>query len=133
MLLSWNESSTRGRTITLLLPEDEESHPFRDLTTKSGKRAGQRFMVVFVQLNDQDEPQMPRLSQVAGALCRSPDFWSWINDSSWEAISSEEDAKQYIYRACNVTSRSHLDTDERAAHLFRLLDAEYRKSRRVFR
>ena len=52
MLLQWAESSTRGRTATFLLDNEGESHPFRDFTIKSGKRAGQRFMCVLVQIGD---------------------------------------------------------------------------------
>lgn len=132
MVLNWSETSTRGRTITLLLPEDEEQHPFRDLTVKSGKRGGQRMVAVFVLLTDDDQPAAPRLSQQAAVLCRDRSFWEWVSSREWEQITSEEEAKQYIYKATGIESRAQLDTDDRAAHLFRLIEGQFRNARVVF-
>lgn len=134
LLLGWGETSTRGRTVTLLLPEDDEQHPFRDLAVKQGKRSGQRMMAVFVLLGDDEQPVEPRLSQRAAALCRDPGFWSWATDVSgiWDRIASEEAAKRFMYEQLGIDSRSKLDTDDRAASLFRVMEAKFRDSISIF-
>lgn len=129
MMLQWAESSTRGRTITLLLPEDSETHPFRDYSYKSGKRAGQRFMCVFVALTDDDQPEERPLPQEAGALCRSPDFWRWADAQSMVTVTDEKTARDWLCERLSIDSRSQLGTDPRAAQEFRLLVAEYRRSK----
>ena len=132
MLLQWAESSTRGRTITLLLPEDEDTHPFRDFSIKSGKRSGQRFMVVFVALADDDQPDTPPLSTDAVLLCKDPSFWHWAWDQSWGAVDSEDSAKDWLCKQLSIKSRSELNTDPRAAQEFRVLAARFKDSQRFF-
>jgi len=127
MLLQWAESSTRGRTITLLLPEDEDTHPFRDYTFKSGKRTGQRFMCVFVALGDDDQPEAPSLVSEAAVLCRTPTFWHWADGQSFQSIDSEPSARDWLCEQLSIGSRSELATNERAATQFRLLAARYRQ------
>ncbi len=58
MLLSWGDTSSRGKTVTFALHEDDcgTSHPFRDLGT--GKH-GQRFQIVAVPITDEGEPVSP--------------------------------------------------------------------------
>lgn len=129
MLLQWSETSTRGRTITLLLPEDEDGHPFKDYSFKSGKRSGQRFMVVFVALTDDEQPESKPLSQEAGALCRSPDFWRWADAQTMDTVNSEQTARDWLCERLSIASRSQLGTDERAAREFLMLAAEYRRSK----
>jgi hypothetical protein len=132
MLLQWAESSTRGRTITLLLPEDDETHPFRDYGIKSGKRSGQRFMAVFVGLNDDETPQEPPLSTTAVVLCKNKEFWDWATNLSWQEIESEEAAKKYLCEQLSIASRAELNTDERAASAFRVLLARFKADREFF-
>lgn len=55
-LLGWSESHNNGRKVTFQLPEDTDEHPFKRFTVKNGKRAGQRFAVVLVQIGDDEEP-----------------------------------------------------------------------------
>jgi hypothetical protein len=131
MLLQWAESSTRGRTITLLLPEEDETHPFRDYSFKSGKRSGQRFMCVFVALGDDEQPEPEPLSKEAVMLCKNPAFWEWASSSVWTTIDSEESAKDFLCQQLSITSRSELNTDEQAAARFRLLAAQFRQTQRI--
>jgi hypothetical protein len=127
MLLQWAESSTRGRTITLLLPEDEDTHPFRDFTIKSGKRAGQRFMCVFVQIGDDEAPVAQPVSTESVLLCRRKDFWDWASAQQWEAVISEESARDWLCKKLGIESRSELNSNEHAATRFRLLVAQFKK------
>lgn len=58
MLLSWGDTSSRGKTVTFALHEDDcgTSHPFRDLGTG---RHGQRFQIVAVPITDDGNPIPP--------------------------------------------------------------------------
>ncbi len=111
MLLNWSESSNRGRTVTFLLGEEGDSHPFRDATIKNGKRAGQRYMAVLVQLDESEQPvqQEQKLSNLAGMLCRDPLFWRFASERSFDTIDSEDGARVWLLAGANITSRSQLD------------------------
>lgn len=131
MLMGWKESSSQGRTVTFLLSEEDETHPFRDLAVKTGKRAGQRFMAVLVPIGD-DELPMPvenELVSEAGALCRAKSFWEWADAQAFGGVKSEEDAKQFLYDQLSITSRKQLATNHVAATRFRVLAAQYREWR----
>jgi hypothetical protein len=71
MLLSWGDTSSRGKTVTFALHEDDcgESHPFRDLGT--GKH-GQRFALVAVPITD-DERVSPGALDQAVPIAASSD------------------------------------------------------------
>lgn len=111
MLLQWAESSTRGRTVTFLVNEDSDTHPFRDFTIKSGKRAGQRFVAVLVELDDQDQPvkQEPKPSQLAYLLCKDEQFWHWCNERSFDKIDGESGARSWMLELLGINSRSEID------------------------
>jgi hypothetical protein len=55
MLLSWGDTSARGKTVTFLLHEDEcgKTHPFRELGTG---RHGQRFNLIAQPIGDDEQP-----------------------------------------------------------------------------
>lgn len=71
MLLSWSDTSTRGKTVTFALHHDEcgDVHPFRGLGT--GK-SGQRFALVAVPITDDGEPNPPEVKATHGVVARSP-------------------------------------------------------------
>jgi hypothetical protein len=123
MLLQWAESSTRGRTVTFLLDNDSESHPFRDFTIKSGKRAGQRFMCVLVQIGDDERPveQQQRYSQLAYLFCKDPTFWHWASERSFDRVDSEESAKGWMLSLLGFSSRSDIDLNDEHRTRFDLL------------
>lgn len=110
MMLNWAESNTRGRTVTFLLPEDGDTHPLRDFTVKSGKKAGQRFMMVLVQIDDDEQPVEKKPSQLAFLLCQDEQFWHWINERSFVTIDSEESCRFHVLQTCGIDSRSKLDS-----------------------
>jgi len=64
MLLSWGDTSSRGKTVTFALHPDEcgDAHPFRGLGT--GK-TGQRFAIVAVPITDDEEVSPEALDQAA--------------------------------------------------------------------
>jgi hypothetical protein len=111
MLLGWAESSNRGRTVTFLLDETEDEHPFKHFTIKSGKRSGQRFAVVMVQIGEDEEPvhQEQKPSQVAAVVCKDPQFWRWATERSFDTVSNEDSAANFIRHEVGIKSRSELD------------------------
>ena len=123
MLLQWAESSTRGRTVTFLLDNESESHPFRDFTIKSGKRAGQRFMCVLVQIGDDEQPveQQQRYSQLAFLFCKDPAFWHWASERSFDTVNSEETARGWMLGLLGFSSRSEIDQSEENRNRFDML------------
>lgn len=118
MLMGWGDSNTRGRTVTFQLSDDGDSHPFREATVKSGKKAGQRYVMVLVEVDDNEEIKPRTPSQVAFLLCRDEQFWHWINEHSFANASSEEEARAFVCETCKVSSRSKLDTEPHAAALW---------------
>ncbi len=67
-----------------------------------------------------------KLAQRAGILCEELGFRRFLADRTGrQHVLSPEEAKQVIYSACGVTSRAHLDHDDRAARCFHELDTEY--------
>lgn len=113
MLLGWAESSNRGRTVTFLLDETEEEHPFKHFTIKSGKRSGQRFAAMLVQIGDDEQPihKEQRPSQVAAVICKDPQFWQWASERSFADIKSEDSAANWVKSELDIASRSELDTN----------------------
>jgi hypothetical protein len=113
-LLSWSETNTRGRTITLQLNEDDESHPFKHAQTKQGKTSGKRFMCVFVQIDDDERPVEKTPSQLAYLYCKDPAFWIWADDRSFDNIDNEDAARAYVLNTCGVKSRGDIDRNSTA-------------------
>jgi hypothetical protein len=138
MLLAWAESNTRGRTVTFQLPEEGDEHPFRHMTVKSGKRAGQRFAMVLVQIDDDERPVEKTPSQMAFLLCRDEQFWHWASERSFAQVDDEESAKFYLLETLSaasgieVNSRSQIDKNPtvRAAYEMQIERPfnEYRKT-----
>lgn len=136
MLLNWNESK-QGRTVVFQLDEEADQHPFKQFTTKKGKRAGQRFMAVFVEIGDDEQPIVQEkkggpLSQSAAMLCDTGEFRVFLLEriiglpEGTLGVSPEPDWAGIVRRYCGVTSRAELDHNEQAAKLFHKLVAEYR-------
>lgn len=123
MLLQWAESSTRGRTVTFLLDNENESHPFRDFTIKNGKRAGQRFMCVLVQIGDDEQPveQQQRYSQLAYLYCKDPAFWHWASERSFDNVTNEESARGWMLSLLGFNSRSEIDQSDESRNRFDML------------
>lgn len=126
-LLRWSDSSSNGRTVTFQLPRDgefdptENPHPLAVYAAKSGRNAGHRFMMVLVELGDDEQPvvQQKAASQQAAILCKDMMFWEWAAERSICTIENEEDARQWILNGAGITSRKQLDTNRAANDWFR--------------
>jgi hypothetical protein len=78
MLLNWSESK-HGRTVVFLLDEESDQHPMKKFTTKRGRRAGTRFALVLVEINDDETPVTQEkkggpLSISAARMCENAAF-----------------------------------------------------------
>jgi len=129
MLAGWGDSQNGGMTVTFWLAEDRLGHPF------TGWARHTEFVVVLVELDEAEEPvnqkvrakveaasEKPsaRLSYSAAMLCRQPQFWQWLNEElSIEPIEGEVDAAEFVRNSLKINSRGVLDTDQRAAELYR--------------
>jgi hypothetical protein len=118
MLLNWAESNTRGRTVTFLLPDEGDAHPFREFTVKTGKKAGQRFACVLVEIGDDELPVEKTPSQIAYLWCKDPAFWHWINETSFLTVEDEEGARAFVCETCRVKSRGDIDRQGHAKALW---------------
>lgn len=137
MLLNWAESK-HGRTVVFLLDEESDVHPMKAFTTKRGKRAGTRFAMVLVEINDDETPVQQEkkggpLSKSAAQMCENLTFQkfacSWItNFGRFIPVGANltEIARQAIIQHCDIKSRAELDHNPEAAKHFHELMREFR-------
>lgn len=65
MLASWKETHTGGAVVSFFLPDPADLDVFRGMTVRKGGTAGQRFMAVLVEV--QDDETMPQAATPQGA------------------------------------------------------------------
>jgi len=123
MLLGWSDTSTRGKTVTFLLPEDGDSHAFKEFAIKSKKSSGQRFQMFLVELDDDETPktQQQKTSQYLHCLCGSEMFWDFINlNFDTSLVADFLTAKTFIYDELNIESLSDLDRNDQKKKLYEM-------------
>ncbi len=141
MLAGWNDSQQNGHTAKLWICNDNMGHPFEGISRKDD------LMLSLVELDDDNEvidqkmrervertSKRPsgRLSYVAAMLCKSEEFWAYINNYTDETkdfiqptVTNEEEAKQWIYQKCGISSRAELDEVNQASVLFDTIRKTY--------
>ena len=131
MLLRWGESHSSGRTVTLLLPDDGEGHPFKGL--KCGPEHGQRLKIAVGLVND-DETMRPahghKLSNKLGIKCTEPTFRRFLWEQGHvetDTLPTEDEAVVAVRAFCGVESRSNIDGNPEAEAKCRTLIGEYEK------
>lgn len=120
-----------GQKITFVIhPDDGDakelfSHP-----------VGSRYQMALVLLGDDGEPVMPksktdaeRAVTAAGMLVREPAFLKWLYDKGHILDQTEDDAVEYIYHQCGITSRSELKTNALAREIFDQMRIKFSKER----
>lgn len=146
-LISWSETSNNGAKIVLALADPDDLAPFRTMTLKKGKQAGQRLMIAISEIGEDEQPvpqeKEPRpkggeLAMLAGKWCSTIAFASWLSGHRRldpaidEAINNfqisfagplskathEELATSVVRRVCNIKSRAELDHSPAAKALF---------------
>lgn len=130
-LRDYGESANSGVWVSFRLPEPECLEVFRG-RDRSGRnaRSGQRYTLMLVELNDQDEhvnhearesmdPRPRKLSQIAGGLCHDAQFMQWVAETYGQNCTTSDEAAEFVRSICGVTSRSLLDSDAGAVVVFR--------------
>ncbi|HQR20065.1 MAG TPA: hypothetical protein PKV98_04320 [Burkholderiaceae bacterium] len=159
MLLGWSETHNGGAKITLQLADIAQLEPFKKMTLKKGKIAGQLMTAVFVEVDGNGQPVPPEPEKpkrgggkFPGGYCGLAVMWagdgaflSFVMDTYPSTHSNclaalgpgshdiEEVGGWCIKNICGITSRKQLDTDDRARASFEGLIRkpymEYRKER----
>lgn len=109
VLVSMSKTKDGTKLVLVVHPSDNAnelfSHPI-----------GTRYQVGAVRLDDEDKPihrtEGQRAVMDAGMLCRNREFAESIG------VTCEEDATDYIHRACGIRSRSELATNVKALAKF---------------
>jgi hypothetical protein len=122
MLAGWNDSHTGGAKITFWLPDDADLEVFRTMTVKKGKVAGQRFMMVLVEIDDDEMPKQQtnhRASSDAHLMITGDAFVRYVRQTiagaqDWDAAK----VRLWAKAAMEVGSLSELDSDPRALKRF---------------
>ena len=114
-LMGYGETDTSGAWIKFQIsPDDLEK--FRGLK-------GTVFYATLVKRQDSGEPEIQKggpLAKWAGILCSDTKFWVWCNThAALPPVFDEEQARLFITRACDISSRRELDHNPKAARIFR--------------
>lgn len=123
-LAGWGETHNGGCKLAFWLPDSEALEPFRGATSRKGKIAGQRFMCVLVEIDDDESPKMqPKyFSSEAHLMVTGPYFVAYCRANVHTAASWDADrCKRYAKWLCGLESLSELDSDPAKAKKFRAL------------
>lgn len=128
MLLGWSETHNGGAKITLQLADIGDLEPFKRMTIKKGKIAGQLLTCVVVETDGngdpvpQDAPEPKRgrhgkfpdgLCGLAVRWCEDPDFFRWLR-AEFPNIAKNTlppNAAVLLKSVCGISSRKELDAD----------------------
>jgi hypothetical protein len=120
------KQSKDGFVLTLAVHPDEIPD---DLTRDF---IGSRYQVVMVRLGDDDQPlsregEFPgdHAVKMAGMLCRSPEFWKWLNDREMLMEKNEAACTEWLTSYLGIESRKELKTDTEARALFNQLKRSF--------
>jgi hypothetical protein len=123
-LAGWSDTHNGGAKVTFWLPDRDELAPFAGLTARKGNTAGHRFMMVLVEIGDDDQPaNQPKggpLSRLAGQWCGSPEFRAWLASNVLHTgrVIDEDEAATQLRSICAIDSRAQLDSEPAARQLF---------------
>lgn len=122
MLAGWSETHNGGAKVTFWLQDSDDLEAFKAMTVAKGKTAGQRLVLVAVEIGDDEQPvqhdEKPKggeLARLAGIFCNNETFQDWCETNS------AEEAAEWIRETCQISSRADLDHDEDAAKRFHSL------------
>lgn len=143
MLAGWTENHTAGAKVTFYLGDTSELEFFRALKVKSRGSSGQRFMMVLVEIGDDDKPIDQKaianamnkggaVSRLSAQWCQREDFQHWLKQrypNRWanalNALSKDnlpntddEVAAELVRLSCGVQSRAELDHSKDALDLW---------------
>lgn len=123
----------QGSWVKFWLDDLPHGHPFGGYHGRSKERPGTMFMMVLVELADDDTPKADeqpanrkRLSQSAALMCMDTFFHQWLSETvqvrgrrlSPQQWAADDMAARWMRWTLEIESRSELDRDERAANRF---------------
>jgi hypothetical protein len=114
-------------------------HPSDDVSEMLRAGLNSRWLVVVVQLDDQDQPVTPEkpkggeLAKRAGILCSDSRFWAWSSKRHEYLLpadpkNAEGMATAYLRIECDIKSRAELDHNPEAAEKFKALEFEFKQA-----
>lgn len=120
------KQSKDGFVLTLAVHPDEiPDELMRDFV-------GSRYQVVMVRLGDDDQPlsregEFPgdHAVKMAGMLCRSPEFWVWLNKLEYLMEKNEAACTEWLISYLGIESRKELKTNKEARDLFNQLKRSF--------
>ena len=87
---------------------------------------GARYGVAMVRINDDETPvQYENRVKKSGMLCRNREFQYWLKETGKAEGTTEEEAIEFIYQTCGITSRSELNGNAEAKAKFDEMVGEY--------
>lgn len=129
----YSDTSTQGQQVVFALPGRDELQAF------IGKE-GKRFMMVVVEIGDDEQPVKPIAQPKerehlgdncwwAVMRCKEPEFWRFLNHEfpSADTVTSEVEAAELIRYLCAAETRKDLDDDKVRPTFFRLIKGPYQK------
>jgi hypothetical protein len=133
MLLRWGDTHSAGRTITLVLEETPDGHPFKGLPC--GPANGQR-MAISVALISDDETEVDldsekalfsfNFTRQAAILCNQLPFKNFLLEKHRDSIFDKDTTPQEMVRSiCKVETRKAFNYDQHARDAWIKLRGEY--------
>jgi hypothetical protein len=123
MLAGWSETHTGGVKITFWLQDDEDLEPFRLLTVKKGKTAGQRFYAALALIEDDETMATTtkhHASSDAHLMVTSDMFLAYVRANVPSRLPwDKERAKRWAKNQISIDSLSELDQDPLKLKRFR--------------
>jgi hypothetical protein len=124
MLLNWGDGPG-GATVKFLLDLALDDHPFLKCTRRAKEKAGTAFMVVFMEVDDDNtivnQEQRERveghskqhLSNVAAMMVKNNRLHLWLReivdeDIAWDTQKSD----QWLKETLSISSKAELDNEE---------------------
>ena len=140
MLAGGGEPLGQGQWVKFWLDDESSNHPFAGYRGRGKDKPGDIFGAAFVEVADDDEPvdqekrarlehgtrRKQHLSQFAALLSTNQNFLQYLTEKAevegilrpaqwWEA---DDHVARWIRWVCQISSRSELDTNEKAARIF---------------
>lgn len=120
-----------GMKITFVIHPDDG-----DAKELFSHHVGSRYQLALVLLGDDGEPVMPksktdaeRAVVAAGMIVREAAFLTWLYERGYVISPTEDEALDYIYHQCGITSRSELKTNTKARAAFDDIRTTFAKER----
>jgi len=98
---------------------------------------GARYQVVMVRLDANEKPMnreqeySPDLVRSSAILCRDPNFWKFLVETSQAFDASEETATAWLKQELGIESRTELKTNKEAIAQYKFIFKEFQAWKQV--